>query len=350
MTVPAPSYQESSIDAVSRQRTQRRALWLLAAALSCSVTLTNQMWVGRMSIYASDEEVKRERLHQIILSNRLPDGVESWSSIGANGLNIRLLTVWTAEGLRRVTGLTLARSYFIIETCGLFLCCMLLFGLLESCAGPAFALAGLLYFGCVLPLTYVLHFFHPWDRPSLAAWLAALICAQRREWLHLAAVLAIGMCIKYDIIVFPLFVFFAEFPRMGWWRSIRTAAPLLVMTVSIFVLLRWLVPGGFEPRPWLSQVAQNLGAMRRYSLSYPPLLALGVPAWLAILGYSSADDFARAGVQLCLLVIAILFLQVYFVEFRTEAPLLALLLPAAAFGARRLTDVKPGAIGRTLDH
>ena len=135
------------MDSFSRQRAQRRALWLVAAGISCTMTLTNQMWVGRMSIYGTGQESRRERLHYAFLNNRLPNRVESWSSIGANGMNIRLLTVWTAEGLHRVTGLTLAHSYFLIETCALFLCCLLLFGFLESCAGTAFAFAGLLDFG-----------------------------------------------------------------------------------------------------------------------------------------------------------------------------------------------------------
>jgi hypothetical protein len=325
------------MDSLSRHRAQRRALWLVAAGLSCSVTLTNQMWVGRMSIYASDQELKRERLHYAFLNNRLPDGVESWSSIGANGMNIRLLTVWTAEGLHRVTGLTLAHSYFLIETCALFLCCVLLFGFLESCAGTAFAFAGLLYFGCVLPLTYVLHYFHPWDKPSLAAWLLALICTQQRRWVYLALVLAIGVFIKYDILVFPLFVLLAEFHRSNWRETGLLVGLLTAVTLSIYIFLQWLAPGGVEPRDWMSLSARNLRDIWNYAPGYPPLLGLGIPAVLAALGYPTANQFARAGVQFSIVVALILFLQTNFREFRAETPVLVLLLPAAAFGIERLT-------------
>jgi hypothetical protein len=83
--------------------------------------------------------------------------------------------------------------------------------------------------------------------------------------------------------------------------------------------------------------------MREHLLSYPPLLALGVPAFLAVIGYSRADDFGRAGVLLGTVLVGIWFLQVYFVEFRTETPLLALLLPAAFYGVRRTIDSESSA-------
>ena len=50
------------MDSFSRQRAQRRVLWLVAAGISCTMTLTNQMWVGRMSIYGTGQESRRERL------------------------------------------------------------------------------------------------------------------------------------------------------------------------------------------------------------------------------------------------------------------------------------------------
>jgi hypothetical protein len=321
----------------SRQQAQRWALWLVAAGISGSVTLTNQMWVGRLSIYGTDQEMKRERLHYAFLNNRRPDGVQSWSSIGANGMNIRLLTVWTAEGLHRVTGLSLAHAYFLIETAGLFVCCLLLFVFLEACAGTAFAFAGLLYFGCVLPLTYVLHFFHPWDKPSLAAWLLALLLTLRRKWVYLALVLAVGVLIKYDILVFPLFVLLAECRRSTWRETGLIVGLLTAVTLSIYLFLQWLAPGGLEPRDWTALSARNVRDIWNYAPGYPPLLGLGIPAVLGALGYRMANDFARAGVVFAVIVTLILFLQTNFREFRAETPVFVLLLPAAAYGIERLT-------------
>src|SRR5262249_1548434 len=124
---PRAAQPDSSVAPVPRTL----PFWLLAIALSLSITLINQVWVGQLTIYAPNEAPQRERLHQMILSNRLPEGVQSWSSLGANGLNVRLLTVWSAEGLHRSTALSLEYSYWIIETGALFLCCVLLFALLQ---------------------------------------------------------------------------------------------------------------------------------------------------------------------------------------------------------------------------
>ncbi len=319
------------------ERSGRWSLWLVAAGISGSITLTSQIWVGRMSIYGNDHDGKRERLHYALLNNRLPEGVQSWSSLGANGMNVRLLTVWTTEGLRRATGLSLAHSYALIETAGLFACCLLLFGFLDACAGAAFAFAGLLYFGCVLPLTYVLHFFHPWDKPSLAVWLLALLLTRWRKWGYLALVLVVGVLIKYDIVIFPLFVLLAEYRRSNWRQTGVIVSLLTAATVSVYLFLQWLAPGGFEPRDWMALSARNVRDVWVYGPGYPPLLGLGIPAVLAILGYRMADDIGRAGVLLAVVVASILFLQTNFREFRAETPVFVLLLPAAAYGIERLS-------------
>ena len=327
--------QEPALAGVPR-RTHRVRLWLLALAVSCCLTLTNQVWIGGMTIYPDNRVKERQQLHTAILSNRLPDGVKTWAALGANGLNIRILTVWSAEALHRATGQPLEQCYWAIETCALLTCCLLLFALLEACAGATIALSGLLYFGAILPLTYLFHYYHPWDKPSLAAWIAALICARQRRWVRLAVVLVIGVLIKYDIVVFPLLVLFSERRRMGLSKSASLTFALLALTGSVFVLLRWAFPGGFEPRPVLPQVLENLRVIREYSIQFPPFLALAIPATLAAIGFSRADDFAKAGVQLAAIVAAVFFLQVNFVEFRTEGQLLPLLLPASVFGVRRL--------------
>ena len=337
MTTPAPFI-------IPRNGSWRyhRPAWLLAFAISCTITLTNQVWVGGLSIYANDSTATREALHRVILSNQLPPSAESWISIGANGANIRLLTVWTAEVLHRATSLSLSHCYRIIETSAVLGCCILLFAFLESCAGPVFALCGLLYFGCVLPLTYLFHTFHPWDKPSVMTWLMALICVQRRRWWALGAVLAIGMIIKYDIVVFPLFVFLAEFRRDNWRASALLAAALFGLTFGIYVGLRWFAPGGLEPRDWMEYIWRNLASIKQYAIAYPPLIGLGIPASLAAVGYRSADNFAKAGVRFCAVLSVVLFVQTNFREFRAEVPLLLLLLPSAAFGIQRLFNLDWG--------
>jgi hypothetical protein len=315
----------------------RRSLWIVTLLLSSTITLTNQVWVGRMSIYSAAQETRREQMHEAILANTPPGG-GTWDAVGANGFNIRLLTVWAAEGLRRVDGQTIGRNYFLIETLGVFASCLLLFWFLESCVGGAFAFAGLLYFGSVLPLTYVLHYFHPWDKPSLATWLLALLCTWHRRWLWLGLVLLIGMAIKYDIVLFPIFVFLVEYRRADWWRAVLISAPLAAANLAAYVFLRWLAPGGAETRHWSALAADNLQDFWRYGLGHGPLLAIGPLIALAALGYSSSDSYAKAAVQFAGMMLLVLFLQTHFREFRAEMPLLALLMPAAAFGIARLSS------------
>ena len=300
------------------------------------MTLIGQKWVGGATLYAEELWAHREMMHGAILHNQLPDSARTWTTLGANGLNVRLLTVWAAEGLHRLTGMRIERSYLWIETAALLACCLLLYAFLEPYTGWRFALGSLLYWGTVLPLTYLQHRFHPWDKPSIALWLLALICTWRRRWWALGAVLFLGVLTKFDILVFPALVFLA-FRKTDPWKDVvlRTAA-LFALTISTFVFLCWLAPGGFEERSVLGLVKTNLQALRATTFAYPPLLALGPAVLLAGLGYRTADHFARSCVQLAIMVAVLLFLQSHFVEFRAEVPLLILLLPAAWYGLSRI--------------
>lgn len=313
----------------------RAKVWLLVIGLSAIATLTNQAWVGGRTIYADDLEAARTRLHNAILTNTLPPGVESWSSVGANSFNARQLVAWLVEGLHRLTGASVPRSYFVVETVSVFLCCLLLFVLIDRYAGPLFGLVALLYYASVLPLTYFLHYFHPWDKPSLATWIAAMYCVLRERWVLLGVSLTLGMVIKFDIVVFPLFVLLVEYRRHGWRQAWPRAAVFLALTVVLYVVLQRQFPGGTEPRPVVDIVVHNLRDFKSYALKYPPLLGLGVVAVMAALGYRAGDGFARAGVEVAAVVALILFIQTFFIEFRAEGPLLVLLLPAAVVSLRQ---------------
>ena len=74
------------------------------------MTLIGQKWVGGATLYAEELWAHREMMHGAILHNQLPDSARTWTSLGANGLNVRLLTVWAAEGLHRLTGMRIERS------------------------------------------------------------------------------------------------------------------------------------------------------------------------------------------------------------------------------------------------
>lgn len=319
-----------------RVAAKTRSVWILVIALSLSITLTQQKWVGGMSIYHPDLRADREMLHDAVLRNRLPDSVSTWREAGANGLNIRLLTVWAAEALHRHAGISVHRSYVFIETAALAAICLLLFAFLEPLTGWPFAMTSLLYWGCVLPLTYVNHLFHPWDKPSIAMWLLALICTRQRRWWWLAAVLIVGMATKYDLLLFPVLVFLAYRKDEPSRVLVPRVLAFLALTFCTYWVLRWLAPGGMEPRSLVAQAQENLVALRDYVYFYPPLLAMGLPAILAGIGWRAADQFSRACVQLAVILTAILILQTNFIEVRAEVPLLLLLLPAASYGLKHL--------------
>jgi len=304
------------------------------------MTLIGQKWVGGATLYEPELWPDREEMHDAILHNTLPDSAPTWNSIGANGLNVRLLTVWAAEGIHRITGQRVQRAYLLIETVALLACCLLLYAFLERYAGWPFALGSLLYWGTVLPLTYFNHRFHPWDKPSIAVWLLALICTLHQRWWALAAVLVVGVMTKYDILVFPALVFLAYRNTAPLKNVVLRSALLLGLTVSTLMFLRWLAPGGVEPRSLMTLVVSNLHDLRETTVTYPPLLALALPALLAGIGYQTADDFARGCVQLAVIITFILFLQTNFVEFRGEVPILLLLLPAASYGLHRITSTE----------
>jgi hypothetical protein len=182
------------------------------------------------------------------------------------------------------------------------------------------------------------HNFHPWDKPSVVLWLAALILTRERRWWLLALVLLLGMLTKYDMAAYPLLVFLVSRDDTPLARNTARTGLFLALTAGTFLLLRLVAPGGLEPRPLMSQLDANLVAIRETLVSYPPLLALALPAVLAGVGYPASDRFARGCVQFAAVIGGILFLKTNFVEFRAEVPLLLLLLPAAWHGYRRLTS------------
>jgi hypothetical protein len=316
-----------------------------AVALSGIITLTGQAWIGSETIYSPEFRENRVMMHQAILDNELPDSIRSWRSVGGNGVNTRLLTVWASEGIHRVSGFKVLDSYRILETLGLFACCVFLFLFLSTRSGPHYALIGVLYFGAILPLTYFLHFFHPWDRPSLMFWILALWFIRSRRLSLFLPVLVLGMLVKHDMLFLPVLIFLVEASPANWKKPGLVSLSLLVLTVGLMVGLRLLVSDGadygFSLARVMDQISGNLDTMRALNLSYPPFLALGLPIALAVYGFSRADRFSRASVLFFCLQGGILFARSNFVEVRAEMPLLMLLLPAALVGLQRVFQEVP---------
>ncbi|MEJ7813226.1 MAG: hypothetical protein WKG32_22640 [Gemmatimonadaceae bacterium] len=306
-----------------------RGLALLA--LAAVLTLVLQEWVGSTTIYGESYEPRRLAMHGYILNNTLPRGV-SWDSLGSNGTNIRIGVVYIAEAAHELSGLPLLKVYHAIDSVALFVALILLFGFLRGWAGRSIATIGVLYVAAILPLTYFLYVFHPWDRVSLVLWLAMLALLRRGRLVPFAIVLAASVAVKYDTVLLPGLYFLAYASRRSWLRVSLTTAALFAVSFGMYAALRFTIPGGFASKDVLAQVSANLLTLRELHLRYPPLLGLAIPLALAALGWSRADRFARACVLFAGIIFVPLFIAAYFAEMRADVPLLLLLLPAACTG------------------
>jgi hypothetical protein len=288
-------------------------------------------------------------MYQAILRNRLPPGVPTWDAVGANGTNIRVLPLWAAELLHNLTGESLDRCVLLLAVGALFVDVVLLVVLLHQWFDPPLVMAGVLYFGTVLPLTYLFALGVPWDRPSLLFWLAGLLLLRARRLVPLIPILILGVMTKYDILLLPILYFLAQASRSDWKRPLAATAGLLACTFGTYAALRFAIPGGFEPTSIPGQVGRNVEDFLSLGLRYPPLLAFGLPAVLVVVGFKRADRFAQAAVVFAVMQATILFLQANFREVRAEVPVLVLLMPAALIGLRTVMPdalaTSPGRMG-----
>ena len=153
-----------------------------------------------------------------------------------------------------------------------------------------------------------------------------------------SVVLAVGVTIKFDILVLPALYFLVAVDRQNCKGVVVRTLALFVVALGTFAALTLLAPGGFEPRSFGAQLDRNVTVLRELNVRYPPLLAFTVPAVLSVLGFKSADRFARMCAVFAALLAVPLFLASDFVEFRTELVLLVLILPAALYGLQVLVE------------
>jgi hypothetical protein len=314
----------------------RRALRrIVFVGLIGAATLTMQQWLGDVTIYQPVNRERAEILHRSILANSPPAGL-AWDSLGANGTNIRVGAVFLAEGVHRVVGLSVARTYLLLDTIFLAIGLLLFARFLATWFRDEYVLLGTLYFIVVLPLTYFLVSYHPWDRLALVFWMILLLALRSERVLLFALLLPLSVAIKYDAVLLPGLYFLANVRPATWRRTTLTTLGLFVLSFGTFFGLILLRPGGFASHSIVQQIALNFAEMREFLLWYPPLLAFGVPLLLAGIGFRHADRFMRACAIAGVLLFVPLFLQAVFAEFRAQVPMLILLMPCALRGAEVL--------------
>jgi hypothetical protein len=316
-------------------------------ALCSMIVLVESRYVGDITIYAREVEAARMRMHEAILHNRAPDG--GWAAAGGNGLNVRVATVYLAEATNRVTGLSLPRTYKLIDMVAFVAALLCLERFLAVWSGSAGRIAALLFIGAMLPMTYAFHFFQPWDRIGWLSWIVTLWALARDRFLVLAGALAVAVAIKYDAVVLP-----ALYPLVWYGRRanrdviVRTAV-LFAVCFAIYLGLRWLLPGGFSPRDPMAHLARNMHILLALNVNHPFALGFGIPIVLAVIGWRGADRFVRAAALFALPLLAIFFVQTNFSEIRAQMGVLTLLMPAAVLGFQRLVSIDSSAPTAGMD-
>jgi hypothetical protein len=314
---------------------------LFLFGLAATLTLTLQEWIGERTIYSAEMMEAREVAHAAIYTNHLPPGVRTWDSIGMNGVNIRIGVVALAELLHRVSGARVGHVYHVIDSVALFTSFVLLFLFLRRRAPDAQALVGVLFYAALMPLTYFLYRYHPWDRVSFLLWLVLVMLLERRRLVAFGVVLAAAVFVKYDVVVLPGLYFLMEVNRQSWRRVTIQTIGLFAVGFAVYLALLQVFPGGSEDRQLLHQMRLNLTVFREMHLRYPPLLMFGFIGTLALYGLRFTDRFGRACAAMAVLVSIPLFVMTNFVEVRAETMMLLLLLPAALAGMSRLLEDAP---------
>lgn len=312
-----------------------------------TIVVVMQSWVGSRTIYSVELRAKRETMHAAILTNTPPPG--GWIAYGAATTQMRVGAVYMAQGLIDLFSLSVDKAYKILDTVFLGLALVGLFYYLLAWVPPPYAAIGMLYVASILPLTYLLHAFHPWDRPQFAIWVLMLWLVHRGAVWWLCLALALSMLFKFDSVLVPGLFFLAHVRRETWRRVAAQTFLLAAVSLGIYIGLRWSFPA--EPRAGSmvetisAQVIRNLGHLAEYTISHPPLLAFALPTLLCLSRVRTIPRFHQAGLALGAAMMLIWFLFSEFREVRAQMPFMLLVLPPALIALREI--LQPAAIAKT---
>jgi hypothetical protein len=308
------------------------------------VSIVEVTFVGDTTIYSLKAANIREELHESVVHNKPPVG--GWAAHGANdAMNIRIAIPYLVEFLHEETGIRVLQLYKGIDLICIWLALIIFFAYLSEQFTSWESALACLYFAAILPLTFALHAYHPYDRASLVAWLLAIWCARARHFWKFSAVALVAVLIKYDAIVLPGLYFLGNATPQTWRKYLSQSFAIGIILLTIFLGLFWLLTGSYVREDYMDQILRNFKMMIGTAIFYPPTLAFGLPVVLAILGYKSSDQFMRASIWFAGMIAVILIVAVNFEEVRCEQMLIPLLAPAALCGLRRILG-EPGASQR----
>jgi len=308
--------------------------YTLLILLCGAISIIQSDHVGDLHLYSPILQNSRLSSHAAILHNK-PVG-HNWGERGDNGVNVRVLTIYTVEYLHRTFDIPHLRIYKFVDMLSIFIFLYLLFFFIRMQLSIELCLISVLFISTIMPLTYSYHSFHPYDRVGLLLWLL-FVWAVRMDHFYLTIpVLLLAVLNKYDAVVLPGLYFFAHVSRVKFFRVAGRTSLLFALGFGLYLLLRTLLPGGFVERDIVETAMGNLDMLLRMGVRYPPFLAFGLPICLAIYGWRAGDQFSRAGFLMALaILLGPMLLATRFEEVRAQMGAMLLLLPLALAGLNR---------------
>lgn len=304
--------------------------------LVCAViTLVQIQYVGNFRIYQEDLRQKRLEMHEAILANSPPAGT-TWGQIGANGVNSRVGVVYMVEIVHNIAYINILFLYKLIDALSIFIYLFLIYLFLNYWHPKPYCLIGVLLTGAILPLTYALHCFHPWDRISLVFWLVLLFALRRNRLITFTLVLPISMIFKNDTLILPGLYFIANIGKNNWRHVTVVTSLLSVMTLGLNFALVKIYQDGLVYPDYYDMFKHNISVIIRMNIDHPTILGLLIPALLALIGYKHGDKFSRSCAIFTVIPLSIAMAMVNFREIRALMPVFVLLMPLALFGLRNV--------------
>ena len=314
-------------------------MWILG-----SLTVALQAYVGHSTLYSTELQDRRAELHRAILLNEAPGGGH-WDAVGAKSMYLRIGAVYLAEAIHKLTHLELSTVYLLIDTVFLFAAVLALFFYLRKWLSDTYCVIGVLYFCSVLPLTYFLHYFHPYDRIQLATWILLIYLTRERRLILLGASLAISVAIKFDTLALPAFYFLA-YARLENWRRVGVETiGLFAIAFSVYTALVLAFPAPLDQsRLNIAMMAytvkQNIVDMIAKNIAFPPLLGYAAPLILSFVHLATRDRFLRASVWFACTLAIIFFVFTLYQEIRAQLVILVLIMPAALLTVRSILETR----------
>jgi hypothetical protein len=283
-----------------------------------------------------DHRVRRFPQH--VVTEYVPSVLAGTSGAPAK---YRVLMPYGLDGLTRWTGADPYTVFLIVELVSIFAALCALHLLLRNWFSARTALAGVTGAAALLPITFTNSWAHPDTFPDLALFALGCHFVVRHHTLALAGVLLVGMLNRETIgFVLLLWIVHHWLPSPSLVES-RRVLFLAAVCIAVYVGLRWA--RGFETYR-LVMIGENLQMLKLLPPGFDPYTRVAGYFWLILFGPATllawrglkqpgAPRYLRSSLVTALLFFVVAWLFAAIIEVRVFVPMIALMLPAALYGA-----------------